>query len=158
MKARHRVVLASCSLLASIVIGCESHAQRAERLFEDPQPYPSYIVEVFPEPSAVDTLNPPDLVEPTNWLSVCVRFDKRPLVESSEDLESFNLQRSLHLDGQPINRDGYTLPMAGDYSSFSHQTLCWHVAMEPGLHVADISAQASDGEEFTYSWAFEVVP
>jgi len=37
-------------------------------------------------------------------------------------------------------------------------TVCWEADMRPGIHVADVVIWTSTGEEFTYSWAFEVVP
>jgi hypothetical protein len=159
MKTRHRVSSIICVLLAGTVIGCISHARRAEALFEAPQSYPSYIVEVVPEPAS--GVEPSTGIIWVAWGDICITFYKRPLVESDEDLEGYNLQPrlSLSFDGQQIDTPPHgVLTHLNDYTFISYQTLCWDVALEPGLHVVDVSVQASNGEVHTYSWAFGVVP
>lgn len=46
----------------------------------------------------------------------------------------------------------------GDSEGSFSDNLCWSIDVQPGIHIADLKVWTSTHEEFSYSWAFEVVP
>lgn len=169
------------------LLGCTNevgYSQRAQTLFEYPEPLPTitsyegrsmrWIERVFPDPGATLILSSPE-----DWSSramgvgdVCALVYEEPLLRPGDDwryLENWQIRidgemipveaGKIHqevVDLEVVIRDEEGNPIA---SGAKEDTKCaLGATREPGLHLAELTVWTSTGEEFTYSWAFKVEP
>ncbi len=165
LKWRWSGLILACVLFATSGCGA-GYRERAEALFKQPAPYPSFIDLVYPRPGSVVSPGDDDpLISGDSPTAIALRVHILPLslLRPGDNTCGWgNVRISLderHISGDPDHLvDLAPIGGPGDSRGCYADTVTWELPMAPGIHVADVVVWTSTGEEFTYSWAFEVVP
>lgn len=143
--------------LMSCTQGAES--SKLEELFVNPEPLPSQIVSVNPEPGEVVMLSDPDL--PGERDHVCAVINVQLLLEEGDDLFPFR-HVSLMYNDQPIDQkftthfDNDSLVQIGDARGPITHEVCWQISPVIGLHIVEMDVWTTSGKKTTYKWVYKI--
>ncbi len=172
-----RIVACMLSCLMIIMLsGCTGQADTPPEnieLFESPQPYPDYLTHVIPEPGTTVSLSSSDGWGRESFLDgedvqpkrkICFTIKMAPLLRSGDDFTYFENLKLL-LDGDEVKQNPTHITnlvaVVGNAGGLGSELdlICYDLRgeMTPGIRRLDLVVWTSTGEEFTYSWAIEVV-
>lgn len=164
MYMARRLLHHSWLLAALLLCGCSTVPGVTMELFNTPEPRRLPFRLVLPEPSA--DIAAGDLLT----RGICASLDDTYLVDEGDMIEYIE-QVSLFIDDADlpdsdmlvfVNDVGFVNVTAQGWALSSgptEQTNCWQVALEPGIHLAEVEVISSSGaRSYSYRWAFRVVP
>lgn len=154
--------MSGCGLLTDVSV-----RSQAQKLFDEPQPLPEALLGVQPRAGSMVSLssnNPGDL--PVEWSArqkLCVEFNVPFLLEPGDHFAAIgNIELSFDGEAVPLSEIqtyifGEIIGANGGFGP-GGDAACWEKTLSRGIHIADIRVWKTSGTEYTYSWAFEVIP